>query len=257
MRTGAQNEGDETLVVQTRTVADEYDSGGSSSGALTKLSADYNSNWPLRSLIQVIPYLGGSLDMLLSGTGANYQYRRIEDFVRELQERLTGLERTLTIEDVQPSEPLYDYIMRVFDGVRRSRSSEKRRRFVNLVTRQISNQSSSWDEAEAAASLLDSLSELQVQILVYAQRVSPCAAIGGDHRVFTLAENPFGAPKDAAPKLQTAFSTVQALALRAACSELIARGLLYDEGIGRLDVKAQEYFKVTDFADWFIDWISE
>jgi len=256
MPTRALNEDSETLAVQARAVTDENESAESSSSTLTKLSADYNSNWPLRSLIQAIPYLGGSLDMLLSGRGANYQYRRIEDFIRELQQRLTGLERTLTIDDVQPSEPLYDYIMRVFDGVRRSRSSEKRGHFANLVARQISNQSS-WDEPEAAASLLDSLSELQVQILVYAQRVSPCAAIGGNHRVFTLAKNPFGAPEDAAPKLQTAFPTVPALALRAACSELIARGLLYDEGVGRLDVKAQEYFEATDFADWFIGWISE
>jgi hypothetical protein len=124
-----------------------------------------------------------------------------------------------------------------------------------LVARQVSKQLS-WDEAEGAASLLDSLSDLQVQILVYAQRVEPCGAIGGTHRAFTLAEKPFGTAADAAPKLQDSFPTVPKPALRAACSELIARGLLYDEGIGRMDVKAQEYFEITEFAEWFIDWIA-
>jgi hypothetical protein len=228
----------------------------SPSPALRKLSADYNANWPLRSLVQAIPFVGGSLDVLLSGAGANYHYQRIEDFLRKLQGRLSRLDQMLAIDDLQPSEPLYDYVMRVFDAVRRTRSSEKRQRFANLVTHQISKQLA-WDEAEAAASLLDSLSELQVEILVYAQRLSPCAAIGGTDRVFTLAEKPFGPAADAPPKLQSSFSTVPTPALRAACSELIARGLLYDEGLGRTDVGAQEYFAFTDFAEWFIGWISE
>jgi hypothetical protein len=198
--------------------------------ALTKLSADYNSNWPLRSLIQGIPYVGGSLDILLSGAGANYQYQRLEDFVRSLQDRLTRIDHLLTIEEVQPTEPLYDYIMHVFDSVRRTRSSEKRTRFAYLVARQIAQQSP-WDEAEAAASLLDVLSDLQIQILIQAKRIQPGSAIGS----FSLRDHPF--IPNAPPNLQPFFPNSPPPAVRAACSELTARGLLYDEGIGRMDIK--------------------
>ena len=226
-----------------------------SSSAVQRASADYCSNWPLRMLIQAIPIVGGPLDTLLSGTGANYQYHRIEQFLKELQERLSVVDRVITGNSLQPSEPLYDYMLQVFDGVRRTRSAEKRHRFVNIVTRQVCERLP-WNEAEAAASLLNSLSELQVQILVHAQKLSPCRAIGGNKRVFTLSAQPFRSAGEAAPKLQSAFPDVPEAALRAACSELIARGLLYDEGIGRLDVRAQEYFEFTDFAEWFLSWIT-
>ena len=224
---------------------------------LKKLSADYNSNWQLRSLIQAIPVVGGSLDVLLSGVGANYQYERIEHFVSELQTRLSRTEKILTIKDIQPSEPLYDYIMQVFDSVRRTRSTVKRQRFADMVARQVVRQTQ-WDEAEMAIGLLDSLSELEMEILVFAKAVKPCGAIGGLARAVTVAEKPWGSDEGKAPpKLQDHFPNVPIAVLRAACSELVARGLFHDEGIGRVGAGALEYFVITEFAEWFLAWIPD
>ena len=39
------------------------------------------------------------------------------------------------------------------------------------------------------------------------------------------------------------------------CAELVSRGLLYDEGIGRWDVKSMEYFTATKLAEWWLKWI--
>jgi hypothetical protein len=41
------------------------------------------------------------------------------------------------------------------------------------------------------------------------------------------------------------------------CSELVARGLMRDIGIGRYGSKAMELLTSTDLAKWLIDWISE
>jgi hypothetical protein len=48
------------------------------------------------------------------------------------------------------------------------------------------------------------------------------------------------------------YSTV---ALRLACSELTARGLLRDEGVGRWDAIAMNYFVSTDLATWLQNWL--
>jgi len=60
------------------------------------------------------------------------------------------------------------------------------------------------------------------------------------------------------PKVLTeAMTSYSPLVLRMGCMELISKGLLYDEGVGRLDTKAIEYLVPTDLADWFVSWIKE
>jgi hypothetical protein len=44
------------------------------------------------------------------------------------------------------------------------------------------------------------------------------------------------------------------ISLRLACSELVARGLLHDEGVGRWDSTAMTYFIATDLAAWLANW---
>ena len=90
---------------------------------VTKASAVYCDKFPLRSAIQAIPGLGGALDTMLAGLGANYQYKRLEDFIADLNKRLSHVEQLVNIE---PSEPLFDFILQTFDQVRQTRSEEKR-----------------------------------------------------------------------------------------------------------------------------------
>ena len=44
-------------------------------------------------------------------------------------------------------------------------------------------------------------------------------------------------------------------ALRAACIELVSRGLLQDEGVGRWDAKVMVYFVATETATWLSQWV--
>jgi hypothetical protein len=45
--------------------------------------------------------------------------------------------------------------------------------------------------------------------------------------------------------------------IRLVCAELVALGLLHDEGVGRLSTPAMEYFVATDISRWFMKWIIE
>jgi len=57
-------------------------------GAITRLSAQYAHAFPLRSLIQGIPYVGGSLDTILAGLGSRWQHERLSAFLSLLDRRL-------------------------------------------------------------------------------------------------------------------------------------------------------------------------
>src|ERR1700730_8510035 len=90
--------------------------------SVVNFSVPYKTAWGWRALVQLIPFAGGALDTLLSGIGATYERRRIEHNFQVLSDRLNKGETRIQAHVVKPSEPLYDLVVRVLDGVRRSRS---------------------------------------------------------------------------------------------------------------------------------------
>ena len=57
--------------------------------------------------------------------------------------------------------------------------------------------------------------------------------------------------------LQTYFPQLKNPAFMVILSELIALGLVKDEGVGRYGGIGMTYFVPTENADWFFSWISE
>ena len=222
-------------------------------GAITRLSSRYADAFPLRSVIQAIPILGGSLDTMLAGLGARWQYDRLVDFVSAVDTRLRGVECYESVPEIEPSEPLYDFVMKVFDHVVRSRSARKREAFAAIVATQVIEQKP-WDEAEAATRLLADLSDLDVTVLTTAASAPICEAPFNGLRVVTLSAKALGG---GVTVLRSVVSGAPEHLLRLACSELVARGLLHDEGSGRLSVGAMEYFVVTELGHWFLAWLSD
>jgi hypothetical protein len=221
--------------------------------AITRASARYAEAFPLRSLIQGIPYVGGSLDTILAGLGSKWQYERLSAFLSLLDRRLKAVEGGEAIPEVQPSEPLYDFVMQVFDHVLRTRSERKREAFAAIVARQVTEQHS-WDDAESAARLASQLFELDMHVLVAASRAPLCESPFDGLRVITASRTNLGG---GITLLQTLFPDVPERALQLACAELVARGLLHDEGIGRLSVGAADYFVLTELGKWLINWLGE
>lgn len=220
----------------------------------TQVSAKYADAFPLRAAIQGIPFVGGSVDTLMAGLGAKWQYRRLEDFLQKLHDRLGRLEKLDDLKVIEPSEPLYDFVMRVFDQVIRSRSEAKRVRFAAIVANQIQDPRE-WDEAEAAARLLGELSDFHIDVLAKTIAVPPTGGVFGDLRVVRLPGRVrSGETITNTPDLQE-LTNLPLSSLRLVCSELVARGLLHDEGIGRMDVGGMEYFIATQLAKDFLRWI--
>ncbi len=107
-----------------------------------------------------------------------------------------------------------------------------------------------------AASLLRDLTETHVAILEAASQALVCARPFEGLRVVTLHMEEKASGATSLPR-RDALAFVKAEAIAMACSELVSRGLLLDEGVSRLDTSAMEFFVLTDLGRWFLDWLAE
>jgi hypothetical protein len=194
---------------------------------------------------------------MLAGLGAKWKYERLEDFICKLDERLSRLEQLGNALNIEPSEQLFDFMMQVFDQVIRARSEEKRKRFANLVANQVEKQCN-WDEVDTACRLIGELSDLHVQVLDVSLKAEPCDDPFEGLRLVTIADRWLRGGSKRATDLRSYFPSLSNLAFRMIFSELVSRGLLYDEGITRYGTEpAQTLLGATDLAIWLMDWIRE
>lgn len=227
-------------------------------GFVTKVSAQYCDKFPLRASIQAIPGLGSSLDTMLGGLGAKWKYERLEDFVSKLSERLSQLEKLGKLTKIEPSEPLFDFMMQTFDKVIQSRSEKKRERFANLVVNQVVSECD-WDEAETACRLIADLSDIHIRIIDIAIKAPVYKDVSGWCGVITV-EDKSAVPrffKDKVIYLQDILPSLTEMYISMMCVELLSKSLLSNEGIKYTDTIGQGLYSATDLAKWLMDWISD
>jgi len=214
--------------------------------------ARYAETYAIRAGIQAIPGIGGSLDTLLAGGASKIQMRRLESYVEILQSRLSVIEEIAADLD---SEGFSDFILSTIDQAVHTRSVEKRQRLAQVVCRQ-TTLGFSWDEAEGAARLLASLEEMHLSVLREAVNAPIASGPYEGHRLVTLEKaDPAGASSNGV-NLRNLFFSHDNHVLELICSDLVSRGLLRDEGVGRLSTKSMTVFIATDLANWLWKWIS-
>jgi hypothetical protein len=227
------------------------------SKAIEQARSKYADSVVLRAAIQAIPHIGGPLDTLLAGRAAQIQLQRVESFARELARQLAEVEKAIAKVD---DDAVLDLMLTTLDKVARTRSDQKRQRFARIVTNQITK-GAAWDEAEGAVRLLAELDDIHVEVIDVAIRAPVVTNLFDRLRVVSLTSKPIreeGSNDATAPLvLHDALPQYSLARLRMACAELVARGLLHDEGVGRLGVRSMEYFVSTDLATWFAAWITK
>lgn len=221
---------------------------------LSKLRQQYADIVVLRASVQAIPYVGGSIDTLLSGRSAQIQLERVEKFTHDLADRLATIESSsANVND----EAFADLVLRTFEAVARTRSDQKRSRFAEIISKQIAK-STPWEEPENAVRLLSDLEDIHIEIIGAALGAPVSEGSFSGLRVISLAAQPIDSEKQNSPvSLLTSMPCYGTAALRMACAELVAKGLLHDEGIGRMGVGSMTYFVPTDLAEWFSSWVSQ
>lgn len=227
---------------------------GKSATAISKLRQRYADIVSLRASVQAIPYIGGSLDTLLAGHAAQIHLERVEKFASDLAHRLAAVESaTANLND----EAFADLMLSTFEEVARTRSDQKRSRFAEIITNQVAKPTS-WEESENAVRLLSDLEDIHIEIIEAALGAPIAEGAFSGLRVISLDAKPIDSGEHNAPvSLIASFPRYGTAALRMACAELTAKGLLHDEGIGRWDMGAMKYFVPTDLAEWLSGWITQ
>lgn len=219
---------------------------------VANVAQQYSEQTALRAAIQLIPYVGGAIDTLFTGKASQIQTQRIEHFIHELQARM---ERVEMIKANIDDDAFTDFIFSTFEMVSRARSDEKRNRFANIVSRQVV-EAHPWEEAEMAVRLVSVLEDIHIEVANTAHSAPTCENVFGGLRVVTLATLSNQDSTGNSPLLlSAALPHYSPAALRMACAELTAKGLLHDEGIGRWDMGAMQYFVTTDLASWLQEWL--
>jgi hypothetical protein len=225
------------------------------SAAIDRAVEKYSEYDVFRAGVQLIPYIGGPIDTILSGRASRIQLKRLEQFVLDLRSRLELVE--IINADVLGDE-FADFMLTTLEKVWRARTVEKRRHFANVVSRQVI-EAHSWDDADMALRLVSELENIHIDVLeVVLSATNSAGAFEGMKVValdIELTDDVIGNfSYSLMSRLGTKYSGV---ALRLACSELTAKGLLHDEGVGRWDTKAMTYFVATDLASWLSKWLME
>lgn len=230
----------------------------SEENGLQKFSKKYGDITALRALMQAIPYVGGSLDTLLSDSGQKIKWRRVEDFLQKLNERISRLEKEPEITNLAENENAYDLLSYGLEQAVKTRHEEKRQYFAAVISNQI-GKNKDWGEAETALRLVAELSELHVHILKAAINTPECGKpFAGLKVICTNSKDAERHSKEVPPNdISKMFTDVSESILKLHISELIAKGLLKDEGIGRYDTAGMIYFIPTEMASWLLRWISE
>lgn len=215
--------------------------------AVDAFAEKYEDQLIARFGMHLLPHLGPAIDVLIAGRGARIYKDRVEHFLNDLKARLEKIEISPTLD---LSSPAFLDVLRVtLENVERTRSATKRELFAQLLAGEVSK-ARGWEDTEIALRLLSQLEEIHIQILALAFATPVCDGVWNTWRVVTLVDDPLSAGSREPLVLVKALPQYAPPVIRLACAELVSLSLLHDEGIGRMDVRAMQYFVPSESAFW-------
>jgi len=219
--------------------------------ALEKAAESYADLVVLRAAVSAIPWVGGPLDVLISGGAARIQARRVREFLTALDSRLQELEHANA--DFN-SEGFTDLMLATLGYVAQSRTASKRERFAAVIRNQ-AELGRPWEEPEMAVRLLASLDDIHFDVLALALKGRGPGVWDGPRVVY------LGSAEVAVPpgncNLPSELPHHSRPALRLACSELVGKGLLLDYRVGRWGSGSDPAYTATELASWFSKWVTD
>lgn len=100
---------------------------------LVQISKGYADQTMIRAAINLIPAVGGSLDLLLSSSGQNFVIRRIEKLISELSEQIGELNESKINHAFFEKEEGFDLVIKVFTSASRTRQNEKLKLYAKII----------------------------------------------------------------------------------------------------------------------------
>lgn len=100
---------------------------------LVQVSKIYADQTIIRASINAIPFVGGSLDILLSSSGQNFVIKRIETFISELNNQIEQLDKSKINHTFLEKEEGFDLIIKAFNSASRTRHNEKLKLYAKII----------------------------------------------------------------------------------------------------------------------------
>lgn len=135
---------------------------------MMELSKKYGEKPYLRSVINLIPYVGGSLDILLTDKWNAFYQRRIENMLDQLSTDLSTIEDSKVNHEYLESEEFFDLIQKILKESIQTRLDNKRKLYSKVIRDSISNQKSTA-ETESLFEIISSLYEKDLFLLFQIQ----------------------------------------------------------------------------------------
>lgn len=129
----------------------------------------YSDNPILRTLVSLIPNIGGALDILLTEKGAKWRAERLFKLLSELDCRIGNLEKedglNLKIKEELESEEFYDLLIQALNSVIRTRNTQKISCYANILFNHIINTESKQFSSELIIATIDNLTLYEIEYL--------------------------------------------------------------------------------------------
>lgn len=132
---------------------------------LEKAAEKYANKTLLRAAINVVPYVGGAIDVLISSKASKISEKRILDFINSLSDNLTLVDENKIDKKYLDSDDFFDLIINCFERSSKTRSKLKKDYYAKILTKQITVLNTSTEVSEH---YLDIISELNEKELIIA-----------------------------------------------------------------------------------------
>jgi hypothetical protein len=137
---------------------------------LIKASEIYADQTIIRAGINAIPFVGGSLDILLSSKGQNFISKRIQRLIKELELEIFELKEEQINKEYLETEEGFDLIIQTFNAASKTRQKEKLKLYAQVVKSAINiNKTYQEEEPELFLKIAEELSlkEFRVAMALY------------------------------------------------------------------------------------------
>jgi hypothetical protein len=130
-----------------------------------KVSKVYSDQTLIRAGINVIPYVGGSIDILLSSAGQNFVIKRIEKFIEHLENQVSQLDASKINSDFLKTELGFDLIVKAFNSASKTRQDEKLKLYAKIIKESIIlGKEYQEDEPETYLRIIEDLSVKELKV---------------------------------------------------------------------------------------------
>lgn len=132
---------------------------------LTNVSKTYTENSYLRMLVNLIPYIGSSLDICFSERWNKITMSRFEDFIISVQEEFSDIKNKYINKDFVESEDFADLARMCINSSAKARHHEKILLFAKIFSGAVTSAKFDIDEFEEILPTLELVSERELLVL--------------------------------------------------------------------------------------------